>query len=330
MRRTGKKKSAGGERGREEYTVAIVGAGSLAAALAPALHEAGYAIPEIVARAGASGETKRRARTLARKVGAKAVSIEDGVLDASVLWLCVPDREIRSAALTIAHVFNSRRETKESRGLEKHGIRSTRRFAFHSSGALLSDELGALHAEGFAVASVHPLMTFVAGARPRLVGVPFAIEGDAAATGLARRIVSDLGGEVFALPAKRKRAYHAWATMTSPLLVAYLIALEEAARGAGLTPQQARRMSFPIIRQTLANYERRGPERSFSGPLIRGDVETVAKHLALLRGHAMTHNVYVALAKVALAKLPAKNRGKLQRLMNAQSRNAGDKLLPLV
>jgi predicted short-subunit dehydrogenase-like oxidoreductase (DUF2520 family) len=147
--------------------------------------------------------------------------------------------------------------------------------------------------------------------------VPFALEGDASATKLAREIVRSLGAESFILPAQRKAAYHAWATMTSPLLVAYLVTLEDAARAAGLGRRDARRMSLPIIRQTLENYRRLGPAKSFSGPFIRGDAETVAKHLALLKKKPATRTVYVALARAALAGLPVKNRARLLRLLNA-------------
>jgi predicted short-subunit dehydrogenase-like oxidoreductase (DUF2520 family) len=174
-----------------------------------------------------------------------------------------------------------------------------------------------LRKAGVAVASVHPLMTFVAGAYPSLTDVPFAIEGDDKATRVARQIARELGGESFALPAAYKAAYHAWATMTSPLLLAFLVTLEEAARAAGLTHEDARRKSLPIIRQTLANYASLGPARSFSGPLIRGDVETVTKHLAVLRKHPVTRDVYVALARAALRGLPVKNRNGLMRLLGA-------------
>ena len=141
------------------------------------------------------------------------------------------------------------------------------------------------------------------------------MEGDDAAMRVARRIVRDLGGESFSLPAARKAAYHAWATMTSPLLLAFLVTLEEAARAAGLTRKDARQKSLPIIRQTLANYSRLGPARSFSGPLVRGDAETVAKHLAVLKQHPGAREVYVALARAALRGLPVKNRNGLQRLL---------------
>jgi len=296
-----------GNKADQKRTVAIVGAGSLASALAPALAEAGYTITEIIARARTQSRRRlrslERARTLAKKVGARAATVENAALDAALLWFCVPDREISAAASALA-------------GRGPSGMR----FAFHSSGALLSGELGALRKAGVAVASVHPLMTFVAQVRPSLAGVPFALEGDAAATKLARRIVGDLGGESFLLPARRKAAYHAWATMTSPLLLAYLVTLEEAAREAGLAREDARRMSLPIIRQTLENYRNCGPEQSFSGPFIRGDAETVAKHLAILGKQPRTRAVYVALARTVLARLPVENGKQLRRLLDERGR----------
>ena len=130
-------------------------------------------------------------------------------------------------------------------------------------------------------------------------------------------MVRALGGECFSLPASRKAAYHAWATLTSPLLLAFLVTLEEAARAAGLTRPEARRKSLPIIRQTLENYSRLGPARSFSGPLVRGDAETVAKHLGVLKKHPGAREVYVALARAALRGLPVKNREKLKRLLGS-------------
>ncbi len=285
-------------------TIAIVGAGRLATFLAATLHDAGFTITEIVARD--SPRSRRRARTLAAKVGARPVTANSAALDATLLWLCVPDREIRGAASAMAlNLAANRAAAKKGRP----------RFAFHSSGALLSRELEPLRKAGAAVASVHPLMTFVAGAHPSLSGVPFALEGDPAATRVAWRIVGEIGGESFLLPAPRKAAYHAWATMTSPLLLAFLVTLEETARAAGITPHDARRKSLPIIRQTLANYERLGAARSFSGPLVRGDAATVAKHLAVLKKHAGASKVYVALAQAALRSLPVKNRDGLGRLL---------------
>ncbi len=287
-------------------TVAIVGAGRLATFLATALKDAGFTITEIVARD--LPRSRRLARALAAQVEARAVTAHSAALNADVLWFCVPDGEIRNASSCLVEHARSRVPAR----------RVDVGFAFHSSGALLSGELEVWRKLGADMASVHPLMTFVAGAHPSLAAVPFALEGDRAAVRVARRIVRELGGESFSLPASRKAAYHAWATMTSPLLLTFLVTLEEAAAAAGLTPVEARHKSLPIVRQTLANYECLGAARSFSGPLARGDVETVAKHLAALKKHPGARKVYVALAQAALRKLPVRNRDGLKRLLSVR------------
>lgn len=276
--------------------IAIVGAGSLANFLAPALRRAGYSITEIIARL--SSASRHKSALLGRKVQAQVATARTARFDADVLWFCVPDREIQAAALAL---------TQPTIG--------SVRFAFHSSGARSSRELDALRKMGIAAASVHPLMTFVAGARPALQGVPFAVEGDPRAVRLARQIARDLGGEAFPIPAARKAAYHAWATMTCPLLVAFLVTLEDAATLAGLTRGESRTMSLPIIHQTLENYSRLGPRRSFSGPLRRGDIETVARHLRVIGANPGLREVYVALARSAIRRLPIKNRKELLRIV---------------
>lgn len=295
-------------------SIAIVGAGSLATFLAAALNDAGFTITEIIARD--TPQSRRHARALAARVGARTVTTRSAVLDTTLLWFCVPDREIRGSASALAgHLSTRAAAQKKNRVPSK--VPSKVRFAFHSSGALLSRELEPFRKAGIAVASVHPLMTFVAGTHPSLTGVPFAMEGDHAATQVARHIIRKLEGESFLLSAARKAASHAWATLTSPLLLAFLVTLEEAARAAGFTRKDARRKSLPIIRQTLANYSRLGPAKSFSGPLIRGDAGTVAKHLAALKKHPGPREVYVALARAALRGLPVKNRARLRRLLRS-------------
>jgi predicted short-subunit dehydrogenase-like oxidoreductase (DUF2520 family) len=158
-------------------------------------------------------------------------------------------------------------------------------------------------------------MTFVPRSKPSFAGVPFAVEGNGAAIRVARAMVRELGGNSFVLAAQHKAAYHAWATMTSPLLLAYLVTLEKTAHAAGLGREKARQMSLPIMRQTIENYARLAPANSFSGPFVRGDAKTVAKHLALLKRNPKARAVYAALARAALDWLPVKNRKELQRLL---------------
>jgi predicted short-subunit dehydrogenase-like oxidoreductase (DUF2520 family) len=72
---------------------------------------------------------------------------------------------------------------------------------------------------------------------------------------------------------------------------------------------------LPILRQTLANYAALGAPGSFSGPIARGDVETVRAHLKALRVVPKAREVYLALAQAALLDLPAKNRVALKKLL---------------
>ncbi len=278
-------------------TVAIVGPGSLGSALARALHAAGYRVREMVHRGGASG---RRAQLLAAEIGARAVKGTEATFSADVVWLCVGDSEIASCARQLA------------KGRTWQG-----KIAFHSSGALGSGELGPLRGGGAAVASIHPMMTFVRNVRPKLKGVTFAMEGDRRAVQTARRIAKNLGGEAVVIDAERKGMYHAFGAFTSPLLVATLMLAERVASKAGLTQSEAMRAMRPIVLQTISNFFDRGGADAFSGPLARGDVGTVRRHLEVLRAVPEVRQAYVALAKSALKTLPVKKKKEIAALLQS-------------
>ena len=276
--------------------IAIVGAGNLGSALALSLRQAGYRIDAVIARSGDASRT--RAQRLAKKVGALVLDGSLAHLRADVVWFCVPDSEIARAARRLA----SKVEWKG-------------RVALHSSGALTSDELGALRERGAWVASAHPLMTFVRGVQPVLAGVSFAVEGDSRAVRMARRIVKDLGGSACSIRARDKAAYHAWGTFASPLFTALLATTEQVAAAAGVDQETAKERMIPILRQTLANYAAFDAAEAFSGPIIRGDVETVRRHLRGLRRMPAAREVYIALARAAVRYLPARNRNSLKKVL---------------
>ena len=182
----------------------------------------------------------------------------------------------------------------------------------------VSDELSTLRSRGASVATAHPLMTFVRGSRPPLAGVPFAIEGDTRAVRMARQIIKDIGGLAYPIRNKDKAAYHAWGTFASPLFTALLTTTEQVAGLAGVTRSAAKRRMIPILLQTLANYAAFDAKDAFSGPIIRGDVDTVKRHLQVLRSVPAARDVYAALARNALLYLPAKNQGALKRLLDTK------------
>jgi predicted short-subunit dehydrogenase-like oxidoreductase (DUF2520 family) len=230
-----------------------------------------------------------------KKLTRKSVRVRQSSVD--VLWFCVPDAEIAQVANTFSQF--------QLKG----------KVAFHSSGVLSSDALISLRNAGGRVASVHPLMTFVKGSVPELNGVPFAIEGDSAAVRVARSIVHHLGGQAVTIKKQDKVAYHAFATMICPLLVSLLAVSEKAAALAGTSAADSRRRMLPIIRQTLRNYEQLGPAAAFSGPIVRGDVETIRAHIDALAKVPAAKHAYEALARAALELLPNRNRRQIARLL---------------
>jgi|ERR1700722_1267260 len=285
----------------QKAQVAIVGAGNLGSALAVSLPRAGYMIKAIIARA--RGTSLKRARKLATEVGALAAVVPPAEMCADIIWFAVPDAEIVRAAKAFAGKVDWKK------------VDWKKKVALHSSGALTSDELDGLRRRGASVGSVHPLMTFVRGSRPSLAGVSFAIEGDPAALRVARRIVHDVGGRSFSIRRKDKPAYHAWGTFASPLFDALLATTEQIASAAGVRQSEARHRIIPILQQTLLNYAALGAAGAFSGPIVRGDVDTVKRHLRALRNVPQAQEVYSALAKAALRYLPSTRRKALSKLL---------------
>ena len=281
-------------------SIAIVGPGRFGTALARALIGAGYRLSEIVS--GRSKTSRQNARGLAR-FAKTATSLTKSRLDVDVIWLCVPDQQIEETADKLASANNWKQKV-----------------VFHSSGALASNVLNALHQRGAAVASVHPVMTFVRGSAPLFNGIPFGIEGDTAAVRVARRIIADLGGESFAVRKQDKALYHVWGMFTSPLLLSLVAIAEQVGCAAGVPAKDVRKKMMPIMMQTLANYAKLGPADSFSGPLVRGDVATVRKHLNALNKFPDAKKIYVALAQAAMKRLPVQNRTAIEKILRSPQR----------
>jgi predicted short-subunit dehydrogenase-like oxidoreductase (DUF2520 family) len=281
---------------RRRPTITLVGPGNLGRVLALALHAAGYRIDEVVSRG--APESRKRGRALARQVGARAATYADARLASEIVWLCVSDDAIAPTASALA----PRADWKG-------------KIALHSSGARSSSELGPLARRGAAVGSLHPMQTFVPASRATLADVPFAVEGDPATVRIGRRIARDLGGRVFTIRPEAKVLYHAIGSFCSPMIVATLVTAERIARAAGIPPAAAKRIMNPILRQTIANYLARGASAAFSGPINRGDLNTIRKHLEALREVPGARDIYLALGLSALRSLPVRDRKAAQEVL---------------
>lgn len=273
-------------------SVSIVGLGNWGSSLAHALDTAGVSLQEVIitgrSRTGRSAWT----RTL------PLTTLDRAQLKADILWLCVPDAAIKRVTGRIV------------KRVGKRGLKG--QLVVHSSGALSTLVLQAAARAGASVASVHPVMSFATRVPVSLQGVPFGVEAEPAARRILNAIVRQVGGRPFAVEAAKKALYHAVGVLSSPLLVSQLAAAHEAAALAGFTPQQAKRLIVPIVRATVDNFFLRGPGKSFSGPIARGDVQTIHLHLQALKPHPILAGVYRSLALYALETLPAAGKKKLR------------------
>lgn len=281
---------------KKSLDIAIIGAGTLATALAAALHRRGYRVTEVVSRD--NRQSRSRAGALAKRVGARAVTFREAEFVARITWICVPDDAISPVAEQLAATEGWRRK-----------------IAVHSSGALGSEVLNPLKTLGAAIASAHPLMTFVSSSQGILTGVPFAMEGDAKAMSIIGPVVRSLGGKPFRIAPESKVAYHLFGFFSSPALAALIVSAQQAGKLAGLTDRHARELMEPIVRQTIDNCFRTDPGRAFSGPLRRGDAATIRKHLDVLKQTPELRDVYRSLGRMALKHLPTGNLPKLKKLL---------------
>lgn len=274
-------------------TVSIVGSGRLGTALARALSACGYEIEALVSR------TIARARRAATLSGTQAHALTSSQLarlpSSRLVLITTPDDAIAGVAASLAATFRT-----QQRG----------RVILHASGALSSEVLSDLKRAGFATGSLHPLVSISEPSHgaESLRTAFYCIEGDRAATSLARTIVCDLGAQSFSVKAQDKALYHASAVMASGHMTALFdIAAEMLAR-CGLSEERARHVLLPLVRSTVENLSTSAPAQALTGTFARADLSTMRRHLAAINARAdrQTLAAYVLLAQRSL-QLAARN-----------------------
>lgn len=156
----------------------------------------------------------------------------------------------------------------------------------HVSGSLSHDVLRILAPSGAALGSLHPLQTLVEPERApeHLRGAWAAVEGMPRAVEIAERLARDVGLRPFRLRPGAKPLYHAGAVFASNYFVVVEAVAERLLRGAGLAEGEAWEALAPLVAGTLDNLRRQGPLAALTGPVARGDVDTLTRHLAALSG----------------------------------------------
>lgn len=153
----------------------------------------------------------------------------------------------------------------------------------HLSGLLDRRALEALAPSGAALGSFHPLQTISdpVTAPSRLRGAYAGVEGDPRAQAEGEWLALMLGMHPLRLAAATKPAYHAGAVFAANFLVTLAGVAERLAREAGIPEAEAGRVYLPLLQGTVSNLDA-GAVAALTGPIVRGDVETIRAHLAAL------------------------------------------------
>ena len=110
-----------------------------------------------------------------------------------------------------------------------------------------------------------------------------AVEGDDAAVLIAKKIAADLSAQPFIISTEGKIFYHAAAVAASNYLVTLMELSFQLMVASRVPESEAFAVLKPLIQGTLANIETIGIPDALTGPVARGDIEIVEKHLSAIR-----------------------------------------------
>jgi predicted short-subunit dehydrogenase-like oxidoreductase (DUF2520 family) len=215
---------------------------------------------------------------------------------ADLIMLSVPDDEIAvtCAALVLA-------------GKIKPGA-----IVFHCSGAKSSQLLDEARQAGASVASLHPVASFADSADlvRHFDGTICGLEGDPPAVASLQQALEKIGAQILAIRSEHKLLYHAGSVFASNYLVTLIDIALRAYQAAGIPADMARQLAAPLARQSLENIFKTDPASALTGPIARGDMQTVATQSAAL--HNWNHDaaqVYDSMIAPTSA-LAARKRGQ--------------------
>jgi predicted short-subunit dehydrogenase-like oxidoreductase (DUF2520 family) len=261
--------------------VGVVGAGRVGSALAVALRRAGH---EIVAVSAVSDSSVRRVH---RELPGVAIGPPpDVVAVGDLVLLTVPDDVLPGLVA----------------GLAATGAALEGRLVAHASGRHGLAVLEPAVRSGALPLALHPVMTFTG--RPddidKLAGCSFGITAPDALLPVAEALVVEMGGEPVFIADSRRDLYHAALASAANHLVTLVAQAEDLLRQAGVA--QPGRMLSPLLYAALDNALRLGDD-ALTGPVARGDADTVASHIDALRAAAPEAlPAYLALARLTAGR----------------------------
>jgi predicted short-subunit dehydrogenase-like oxidoreductase (DUF2520 family) len=291
----------------QRHTIGVIGAGRVGAVLAAALSVAGH---RIAAVAGESNASRTRIETLLPGVRVdKPTAVAKA---ADVLLLTVPDDALDNVVrmLVASGAIRSGQHVVHTSG--RHGL------------AVLepAEEIGA-HA-----IAMHPAMTFTGTDvdLDRLVGCVFGVTAEGGERDLARGLVADLGGRIMWVAEELRTLYHAALAHGANHLVTLVSQAMDLLREAGVDDPAA--TLSPLLHAALDNTLAYG-DAALTGPIVRGDVQTVRAHLQTMAETAPSAvEAYVEMARATVNR--AVVGGRLEPRRAAEIAEALDAGLALV
>ena len=244
----------------EPPLIGIIGAGAVGTALGAALHRAGWPVVAVASR-----DEGRRERFRSLVPGARGFAEAPAILDeVELIILAVPDDAVERLAGE----------------LRLYGGQAL----VHTSGVLGAEVLEPARAAGTQIGAFHPLVAFADTERAiaALHGATVAVEGDDQLAALLADMAEAVGATAVRLAPGSKAAYHAAAVLAAGGFVALLDAIAELGAAAGLDEQGSLAVYGGLIEQTLGNARALGIRAALTGPMTRGDVGTLARHLEAL------------------------------------------------
>jgi len=263
-------------------TLAFIGLGRVGGALAVLLNRAGFPL------AAVCDQNQEQLDVLADQLDSSVLLTLDTVQAAqaaAVVFLTVQDRYIAPLCEQLAQA----------------GAFSNSRMVVHVSGSLTSEILQPAAEQGAGVFSLHPLQSIAdpATALQVLPGSFFCFEGVDEAYPLADRLVAALEGRLLRIAAADKPLYHAAAVVASNFFISLEFLAISMLEKIGASDDEARDMLLPLVRGSLENLAMKGPVEALTGPIVRGDSDTVVGHLRALEKHMPEKmEVYKALARL--------------------------------
>ena len=256
--------------------IGVVGAGRVGAVLAAALREAGH---EIAAVAGESHASRTRIETLLPGVRVDKPTAVSRACD--LLLLTVPD-DMLSNVVTMLAASGAIREGQ---------------YVVHTSGKHGLAVLQPAADAGAHVLAMHPAMTFT-GTHvdlARLAGCVYGVTANPDTEDLAAKLVADLRGRLLRVAEDRRALYHAGLAHGANHLVTLVSQAMDLLRDSGADDPAA--TLRPLLTAALENALEYG-SAALTGPIVRGDVETVRAHLRdIAANRPATLESYVAMAR---------------------------------